>query len=365
MKTAGIMTFLHNENCGSALQAYALQTALRGLGWTPLGLDYRPSRAEQVRNLLSSGNSPAVVLDSVLRRRGKGARNTAGFERFLRERLTLSAPCPNRPALRRAAAGCDVLLCGSDQIWSPEWLNPNYFFAFAPKDMPRVSYAPSLGVAAMPSPRKMRILQQCVSPFAAVSVREEAGREILRRLLPGREIAVMPDPVFLLTRADWLALCGEPATEPTLVTYFLSDQPAHWALAEETAAREGLALRPLAITAQARARTGAIDNPDPLQWLAAMAAASRVVTDSFHGAAFAALLGKPVTVCRRWRDDDAASKNSRIDQLFALTGWTPGAEGLPSPEVEARLAAERQRGLDWLAGALSSALSADGSGEAR
>ena len=61
MAKVGIMTFLHNENCGSGLQAWALQETLRELGWEPLGLDYRPDRAEQLRNLLRSGNSPAVI----------------------------------------------------------------------------------------------------------------------------------------------------------------------------------------------------------------------------------------------------------------------------------------------------------------
>ena len=65
MTRIGIMTFLHNENCGSSLQAFALQRTLQSLGYEPLGLDYRPDRAEQVRNLLRSGNSPAVVLDSL------------------------------------------------------------------------------------------------------------------------------------------------------------------------------------------------------------------------------------------------------------------------------------------------------------
>ena len=65
MAKVGIMTFLHNENCGSSLQAFALQRTLKSLGYEPLGLDYRPDRAEQLRNLLRSGNSPAVVLDSM------------------------------------------------------------------------------------------------------------------------------------------------------------------------------------------------------------------------------------------------------------------------------------------------------------
>ena len=152
MAKVGIMTFLHNENCGSGLQAWALQEALRELGWEPLGLDYRPDRAEQLRNLLRSGNSPAVVLDSMRRRKAKGVRNTAGFDRFRAERLTLSAPCRNGAALREAARDCDVLLCGSDQVWSPEWLNPAYFLDFA-QDQPRVAYACSLGVLLVPRTR--------------------------------------------------------------------------------------------------------------------------------------------------------------------------------------------------------------------
>ena len=150
MTRVGIMTFLHNENCGSSLQAWALQETLRTLGYDPVGLDWLPDRAEQVRNLLASGNSPAVVLDSLRRKKARGERNTAGFDAFCRERLSLSPVCRTRSALRAEGARCDILLCGSDQVWSPEWLNSAYFLDFA-GDRPRVAYACSLGVSAAPS----------------------------------------------------------------------------------------------------------------------------------------------------------------------------------------------------------------------
>lgn len=355
MARVGIMTFLHNENCGSSLQAWALQETLRGLGYEPLGLDWRPGRAEQVRNLLASGNSPAVVLDSLRRKRARGERNTAGFDRFSRERLTLSPVCRSRADLRREAGGCDLLLCGSDQVWSPEWLNSAYFLDFA-GDRPRVAYACSLGVSARPGARKRRIIADLVRPFDAVSVREEEGRAILRELLPEKRVDVTPDPVMLLTGERWRSLAGEPAPTKTLVCYFLKDQDRAWRRAEETAREHGLSLLPLAVTPEGRAREGAVPNPDPLRWLTAMASAERVITDSFHGAAMAALLGKPLTLVRRWKDGDPESKNSRIDQLMRLAGWTSDDACLPSETVRQRLEAQRAEGLRWLSDALQQAL---------
>ena len=44
MAEAGIITFLHNNNYGSALQAYALQRVVRELGYECIHLDYRPDR---------------------------------------------------------------------------------------------------------------------------------------------------------------------------------------------------------------------------------------------------------------------------------------------------------------------------------
>ena len=114
MARIGIMTFLHNENCGSSLQAYALQQTLREMGHEPFGLDYRPDSGEKLRNLLQSGNRPGVVLDSLRRKQGRGDRNTMGFNVFNNMMLSLSAPAKNRKELAAAASDCDLLLSGSD-----------------------------------------------------------------------------------------------------------------------------------------------------------------------------------------------------------------------------------------------------------
>ena len=62
MTRIGMMTFLHNDNYGSILQAWALQKTLQDMGFDATHIDYAPSRQEKIRNLLLSGNSPKLFL---------------------------------------------------------------------------------------------------------------------------------------------------------------------------------------------------------------------------------------------------------------------------------------------------------------
>ena len=117
------MTFLHNENYGSILQAWALQETLRELGFDAQHIDYAPSKAEKLRNLLFSGNSPRLILEGMCKRSATGQMR-GGFDEFRAAHIRLSSPCRDRAALKRQAEKYDALVCGSDQIWSPVWLNP-------------------------------------------------------------------------------------------------------------------------------------------------------------------------------------------------------------------------------------------------
>ena len=175
MKRIGIITFLHNENYGSTLQAWALQTVLRENGWDAVHIDYAPNTREKLRNLITSGNSPKLLLDGIRKRRVKadqqGARSkAAAFQDFYQKQIQLTAPCHNSQDLARQAKQMDGLVCGSDQVWSPVWFNPAYYLDFA-GDKPRVAYACSLGVSKMPAGGKARRIGELLKPFSAISVR--------------------------------------------------------------------------------------------------------------------------------------------------------------------------------------------------
>lgn len=356
MKKAGIITFLHNDNFGSTLQAWALQEALTSLGWEAFHLNYAPDTKEKIRNLLTSRNSPALLLDGIKKRSVKAGQaaareKSAGLRAFQQEYLHLSAPCRNSSQLANAAREADVLIAGSDQIWSPTWFNPVYFLSFA-QEQRKVAYAPSLGVSQLKNSRKKQLFRQLTAGFQAVSVREEEGAALLKDIT-GQAPAVLPDPVFLISRKRWLCLAAPmPERKPYLLCYFLGNRPEYWDTARKLADEQQLELLVIPVTEEAYSCGLPLTHaPDPRQWLGLIAQADMVMTDSFHGAAFTALLGRRLKLLRRYADTSALSRNSRIDQLARNLHLQEN--DMPSDTVlQANLQRLQQEGLSWLQAAL-------------
>ena len=348
----GMMTFLHNDNYGSILQAWALQTTLEDMGFAPTHIDYAPDKQEKLRNLLMSGNSPRLILEGIRKKSATGKMH-GGFDEFRKAHIRTTAPCRDHAALARAAADFDVLLCGSDQIWSPVWLNPAYFLDFS--DKPKVSYAPSLGVKDMPGRAKQRKIARLVKRFSAVSVREQEGAALIRQMTD-IEPTVLPDPVMLVPKAHWQAvMAADVPREKYILCYFIGDNPSYWETVAAIAAKEQCAVRVIPRTEGARNAGHPLEeNVPPQRWLGLIDGAAHVVTDSFHGATFSAILNKRCTVVRRYREDDPESKNSRIDQLLR-TLCVSGLEDADWHVVNERLTANADAARAWLAEAISRA----------
>lgn len=96
------------------------------------------------------------------------------------------------------------------------------------------------------------------------------------------------------------------------------------------------------------------ENVPPQRWLGLIDGAAHVVTDSFHGATFSAILNKKCTIVRRYREDDPESKNSRIDQLLRTLGVS-GLEDAEWQVVNASLAANAAEAQAWLKAAINQA----------
>ena len=342
----GIMTFLHNSNYGSSLQAYALQRVLRELGHDAEHLDYQPDRNEKIRNLIASGNSPKLILEGIRKRNvqseqaGARAKKDAISAFYARE-MRLSAPCRNREELRRACDGLDLLLCGSDQIWNPVWLNPAYFLDFAPSGIRKLAYAPSMGVKTLEDRRKRGKIRRLTADFEAISAREQEGADLLRAIT-GRDAAVLPDPVCLLTPEEWKE-AGRKAPLPSampeggcLLCYFIGENPAYWPRVRALAAETGLKVRVIPVTAEGYASGyELLDGLGPEGFLNAVSGAACLCTDSFHGLVFGTIFGVRTELLRRDRDGDPESKNSRVDHFLR--------------QIRERSATDlRAEGLAWL-----------------
>ncbi|MBR2662065.1 MAG: polysaccharide pyruvyl transferase family protein [Clostridia bacterium] len=341
MAGIGIITFLHNDNFGSALQAYALQRTVRELGYECFHLDYQPDRAEKIRNLLASGNNPKLILEGIRKREVRadqsGARRKSeAIPAFYQRRMRLSPPCRNRRELREAGRNCDLLLCGSDQIWNPVWLNPAYFLTFADNDIPKAAYAASLGVSRLPKAAKIRKIRRWTRDFRAISIREQEGADLLEQMT-GRKAPVMPDPVCLLSAEEWNEIAGkEPDGEPYLLCYFIGSNPDYRDRVRTLQQETGLRVLVLPVTAESyRSGYELLDGAGPEDFLSAVRGASMFCTDSFHGLVFGTLYGIRTELIRRYREDDPESKNSRVDHFRRLA-------------AEKGMAELRTAGREWL-----------------
>ncbi len=341
----GIITFLHNDNYGSSLQAYALQRVIREMGCECEHIDYRPDSREKIRNLLESGNSPKLVLEGIRKRKVRseqdGAkRKNAAIPAFYEKYMRLSKVCHNRRELKENARNYDILICGSDQIWNPTWQNSAYFLPFAADNQKKIAYAASFGVSVVQTERKARRIRSWLADFHRISVREIQGADMAEKIT-GKRPDVMPDPVCLLSRDAWeeLAPCRR-TEEPCLLCYFIAENPSYWERAEKLAKEKSLKMLVIPVTAESFSRGDErLEGVGPLEFLSALRGAAMVCTDSFHCLAFSTILDRPCEVCRRDRDGDPESKNSRIDSFRRLTA----EEGIP---------ALRERGLAWLRDAL-------------
>lgn len=331
------MTWLHNGNYGSILQAYALQRFLLDAGYDVTDLDYCPTAGVRLANWIQSGNSPSLFLGKFREAAARRAcpypeafrQRAEAFRRFRRDYLRLSPPLKNPGELKREAASYDLFLCGSDQIWSPALLNPVYYLDFVPRGKTRIAYAPSFGVTRVPA-GKRRKMAAWMERFDYLSAREPQGRELIRRLT-GRDAPVLTDPAMLPDREEWLRLAGQaPRREPYILCYLLTPNRAYTEAVRDYAGYRGLPVvlipgvrGPFGTGFEEKASLG------PEQWLGYIAHARAVCTDSFHAALFSALFRKEWILFRRFSDRDPGSENSRVYHLTRMLG---ARERLLGPE---------------------------------
>ena len=239
-------------------------------------------------------------------------RKRQGILGFYGRSMRLSPVCRNHGDLRSISDRYDILVCGSDQIWNPIWMNPAYFLDFADPEKPRIAYAASLGVSVVPGRRKQRKIRRAAALFDAVSVREEEGARVMVSVIGSRP-PVMPDPVCLLTRTEWeQAMVPPDHPAPYLLCYFIGENPSYWERVKAVQEKTGLSPLVIPVTAEAYAQDQfeKLDGAGPEEFLGAVAGAEMICTDSFHGLALGTVFEKKVDVIHR--DPDRKEHTSEL-----------------------------------------------------
>lgn len=215
----------------------------------------------------------------------------------------------------------DVYMVGSDQVWNPgsyTSLRP-YFLDFAPKGKPRVAYASSFGVSELPKDTH-NFYKTYLNNFNAIGVRERTAVEMVKNV-SGKDAEWVLDPTLLLNAEDWSTLAKPigDISEPYVLVYELTPCDAINKTAERIASQNEWKIVRLSKSAKdIVANQKCITDAGPSEFLYLFQNAEFIVTNSFHGTAFAINFGRQFLTIVPSRK----SNNSRQKDLLTLMNLT-------------------------------------------
>ena len=272
----GLMLF-GSDNYGSAATNVALYRTIESLG-------YRP-----------------VVLDNLFGINGV-------TQRYMKAHCNMASSVVGKGNYKMVNSLCDTYVLGSDQSlrWDFDRVRKNLeyvMFGFTDDAKRRIAYAASFGPERYELKDDERVLYAAsLGRFQAMSVREDYAVRMCDRLFNVKAAHVL-DPVFLLDKADYLAIAAEAAPaipeDGYLLAYIRYASPQKKDLIQRASALYGL---PIVIVCDASSyenlakemgRDLVVEKPSFEEWLAYYANATRVITDSFHGTCFSIILEKP------------------------------------------------------------------------
>lgn len=331
----GVCIKYMHENYGGILQAYATVSYLENQG-----VDYElirytrkktvkealkdiprlfnavwlNSRYEGVQKKLSLKKYPDYAKNNEIRMKAFAGFKKWAFRRFSDEYVGYAKLCEGSKKYLS-------VISGSDQLWSPAGLPTNYYnLMFVPDETLKISIASSFGVKQIPWYQKKRTAQY-LKRIEYVSMRESRGSEIVKELT-GRTVPTILDPVFFLSREEWLERIPNKreVSEPYIFAYFLGANKKHRAAVKELSKATGfkiVALRHMDQYVETDENFGDIApyDVDPRRFLNLLRNAEYICTDSFHGTAFSIINKKQFVVFNRYSEASSFSKNSRIDTL--------------------------------------------------
>ena len=318
MKVA-IITMSNGINYGNRLQNYAVQKVLESLGaeaetiinFTGQEIVNENSLKEKIKDFLAEINYniprfKIAKMNYILRERR--------FKKFNKKYIKQTNYFITKDKIpNNINEKYDYFVCGSDQIWNPEFeINSHIdFLAFAEKSK-KIAYSPSLGVSELP--------KECVEKYKTwineidyLSVREEAGAEIIKNIT-GREAVVLLDPTLMLNKNEWLKIAKKPRLElksKYILTYFLGNKESEvenriLKIAEE---------HDYEIINLMDEKNKYIYSVDPGEFIWLINNCEVFCTDSFHGGVFSIIMKKAFIIFER--KDKLKSMNSRLETLLS------------------------------------------------
>lgn len=304
MKQVGILTFHCADNCGAMLQAYGLKQYLKEKKVNAEIIDYRP--------FFMTGRHwwiPYVPTGSILYRLKYGIygwKNNLKKERlFFKKRRNMKRFRTEyliEKGQRKLFFTCQMkhlpyqyYLVGSDQIWNPDitcGLRKAYFGDFENREKEKViAYAASLGSASL-SEEYDKEFSEKLKHVDSISVRESGAIPYIKRFCT-REVAAVPDPVFLLNKRKWQEIEKLPEEEGYIFLYVTESNDKLLRYVKKLSKKCGLSIIKMGNGTEPEEEGFSVDDTaGPSEFLGYIHKAGYIITNSFHGIAFSIIYQK-------------------------------------------------------------------------
>lgn len=302
MKKIGILTLSASDNCGSLLQAYALQTILQDRGDDVEIIDLVTPISKKMYRVIHPGyiRYPKMFFGQIIRYKDL-IKQKRDYELFRQGQLRLTGQkYRSIDGLKAVDGKYDVIVCGSDQIWNIYMrdFDEAFLLSWCIKSR-RISYAASLG-----DQKDGRLADMVERGFeydryAAVSVREgSAARKFKEEL--NKDVEICLDPTLLLHKDQWRKLIDKNGIPKERFIFYYSYDYADDAknqMVQRASSETGL---PVYVINASRWIDGRerkygfhiFEQAGPLAFLALMDGCTYALVESFHGVAFAYIFQK-------------------------------------------------------------------------
>lgn len=332
----GIITILKVNNYGAELQAYATQAVLKRMGYDAEIIDYlfykNPAFIKTHRSVplfrftlkkrLAEFLYPLLFRLRSVKNKTVLTRRENRFTNFHKKNTSMSKTYRSIDELYEAKMNYDVYLTGSDQVWNPGIYSSiaPYFLDFAPKDSKRIAYAASFGVSAIPV-QACKYYKNHLQTYDAIGVREKNAVELVNTLA-NKESKWVLDPTLLLDKETWLQVASPvEVTEPYILLYELTPCRYIRELAEYVNQTHNWQIVRICKNASPEDKDGSVLNivdAGPAEFLYLFSKASLIITNSFHGSAFAINFQRPFYTVLPLRKHNNSRQRSLLE-MFELT----------------------------------------------
>lgn len=330
-------------NYGGFLQEMALQDAIKSLGYKCEIIDYDVSQElntfslkrgienfsfEKIKKKLIKEKSiplSSPVSDLIEKRKRV-------FDVYRADNLVLSRKM-NSSDLHSVDLPYKQLVCGSDQIWNPDYNIPSFFLNFGRKGCRKVIYAASIGKDYL-SRHQEKIYSKLLEFPDCVSVREDSAQKLISNMTE-KNVELVLDPTLLHQQGYWMEKADDSSLKYRnyIFCYFLNLTDEKVKAANDFAKKNNCEIIAIPYLHNEMEKYSEklngklLSEVNPADFLNLICNAEAVITDSFHATVFSIIFQKDF-----WCFGRSAGTYSMNTRLHTLLGYVEMQDRMIAPE---------------------------------